>query len=336
MLFDYIFFLKNYNALFLNASNNSIFKYIIPLTGDVMVNKPEFFLELHNTKQQFCFSFTAGMARHSNNFIKEEIIQHLVRMLFLPNYIRLAGKYLFFFEKAEEGNDRLDLLKNELVEELGKQGIKDILFEMIDIDAQAENLPGENAVSVNNPHLNNYLKHSAVAVNYNALVKKFNMLAYFNKQLVVPIETPDDLQYKITLIEHFENWIKLTEPLKVKLIKTHTLADQEKTALKKENELLKIKLQNSAGYLKEIKQQVQWQSTNQTDGDSIPADFFSSNDPDGFIMQLQARLTTEKKHSHTILEWYKKEYEVLPMWYKRFGHIIKVIMGKRTFKSLFK
>jgi len=36
-----------------------------------------------------------------------------------------------------------------------------------------------------------------------------------------------------------------------------------------------------------------------------------------------------------ILAWYENQYEVLPLWYKRFGHIIKVIQGKRSFRSLF-
>jgi hypothetical protein len=36
-----------------------------------------------------------------------------------------------------------------------------------------------------------------------------------------------------------------------------------------------------------------------------------------------------------LFNWYQKEYEVLPLWYKRFGHIIKVLTGRRTFKSLF-
>jgi len=36
-----------------------------------------------------------------------------------------------------------------------------------------------------------------------------------------------------------------------------------------------------------------------------------------------------------IKKFYYLEYEVLPLWYKRFGHIIKVIIGRRTFKSLF-
>ncbi len=34
-------------------------------------------------------------------------------------------------------------------------------------------------------------------------------------------------------------------------------------------------------------------------------------------------------------EYYNKEYEILPKWYKQLGHIVKVIMGKRTFRSLF-
>lgn len=34
-------------------------------------------------------------------------------------------------------------------------------------------------------------------------------------------------------------------------------------------------------------------------------------------------------------DFYNKEYEILPGWYKRLGHLLKVIMGKRTFKSLF-
>lgn len=35
-------------------------------------------------------------------------------------------------------------------------------------------------------------------------------------------------------------------------------------------------------------------------------------------------------------KFYYNEYEILPLWYKRLGHVIKVIMGKRTLKSLFK
>jgi len=43
-----------------------------------------------------------------------------------------------------------------------------------------------------------------------------------------------------------------------------------------------------------------------------------------------------KRQVSQLLDFYKYEYEILPLWYKQFGHIVKVLMGKRTFKSLFK
>ena len=42
-----------------------------------------------------------------------------------------------------------------------------------------------------------------------------------------------------------------------------------------------------------------------------------------------------QKEYYDLREWYHGEYEILPLWYKRLGHIIKVLIGKRTFRSLF-
>lgn len=44
----------------------------------------------------------------------------------------------------------------------------------------------------------------------------------------------------------------------------------------------------------------------------------------------------QEKEYHDIVNWYHQEYEILPLWYKRFGHILKVLLGKRTFKSLYR
>jgi hypothetical protein len=49
----------------------------------------------------------------------------------------------------------------------------------------------------------------------------------------------------------------------------------------------------------------------------------------------QLYLDMQKKQTADNVEWYHHEYEVLPAWYKRLGHIIKVLTGKRTFRSLF-
>ncbi|MEO5562808.1 MAG: hypothetical protein ABIR18_05215 [Chitinophagaceae bacterium] len=50
---------------------------------------------------------------------------------------------------------------------------------------------------------------------------------------------------------------------------------------------------------------------------------------------MQIYLSVQKEERKTGLNWYYHEYEVLPRWYKQFGHVIKVIMGNRSFKSLF-
>jgi len=50
---------------------------------------------------------------------------------------------------------------------------------------------------------------------------------------------------------------------------------------------------------------------------------------------IQLSKSVQEKEYYEVLDWYRSEYEVLPLWYKRFGHIIKVLMGKRSFRSLF-
>lgn len=43
----------------------------------------------------------------------------------------------------------------------------------------------------------------------------------------------------------------------------------------------------------------------------------------------------EQDDASKINSFYYTEYEILPLWYKKFGHIIKVFQGKRTLRSLF-
>ncbi|MGK2860467.1 MAG: hypothetical protein ACSLE0_00920 [Chitinophagaceae bacterium] len=50
---------------------------------------------------------------------------------------------------------------------------------------------------------------------------------------------------------------------------------------------------------------------------------------------LSLSKSVQEKEYYDLNKWYLREYEILPLWYKQFGHIIKVIMGKRSFRSLF-
>jgi hypothetical protein len=46
-------------------------------------------------------------------------------------------------------------------------------------------------------------------------------------------------------------------------------------------------------------------------------------------------IRSKYKDDYDILfNWYQQEYEALPRWYKQFGQLIKVITGRRSFKSL--
>jgi hypothetical protein len=42
-----------------------------------------------------------------------------------------------------------------------------------------------------------------------------------------------------------------------------------------------------------------------------------------------------RRKMNELIRFYDNEYEILPLWYKRLGHVIKVLMGKRTFRSLY-
>lgn len=53
------------------------------------------------------------------------------------------------------------------------------------------------------------------------------------------------------------------------------------------------------------------------------------------IMKELFNINAAHNEMEYVLKFYHSEYEVLPLWYKRFGHIVKVMMGKRSFKSLF-
>ena len=56
---------------------------------------------------------------------------------------------------------------------------------------------------------------------------------------------------------------------------------------------------------------------------------------DSYHGNYNSSFNRQKRQITELLQFYKNEYEILPLWYKRFGHVLKVLMGKRSFKSLF-
>ncbi len=62
-------------------------------------------------------------------------------------------------------------------------------------------------------------------------------------------------------------------------------------------------------------------------------------DASALELQHQQQYVDTLRSGHAakeIQDFYTREYEILPLWYKRFGQVLKVLGGKRTFRSLFR
>lgn len=51
--------------------------------------------------------------------------------------------------------------------------------------------------------------------------------------------------------------------------------------------------------------------------------------------QMYLSIIRTEDEANKINDFYRNEYEILPGWYKKVGHVIKVLMGKRSFRSLY-
>ena len=348
MLFDYTYLLTKFDASFFVDSGNEVNNFIVPVDDTIIGRKPELFKILHNTKNRFCFFIPAAINAYSKTFIKEEIILNIVRLFFLPNYIRANDKYILFTEQVKS-QENIEELYEDLYKELSKQGIKVALMHKFQADPSTdETLKQETAIA--HPGLIGYLCNNGQETAFDTLTKTFNLPVDFDKKWIIPVEDTADFERKRKLIQHFEDWIATTRPAETKLIEKYNASSLSKEKLLSENLLLKFKLENSGFYLQLIRDESQgflteisnlrneiYRLTQQILKPHRSAENSSLlySDEDGFIRKLQTQITLEQNRANEILEWYKKEYEVLPMWYKRFGQLIKVFKGKRTFRSLF-
>ncbi len=171
-----------------------------------------------------------------------------------------------------------------------------------------------------------------------------------DKQIVIPVENEDDFNRKKCIIAHFEKWLLNNEKDYVALLSGFKKINDAYLRLEIDNKKLRFKLDNHDDYLKAVRKIADWhvneyhrilreqQTMGQQYGTSISANNLTNNPSMMYTSSevLQKELEFLKSNRDTILSWYENEYEVLPLWYKRFGHILKVMTGKRSFKSLYK
>ncbi|MGC4035404.1 MAG: hypothetical protein QM764_05535 [Chitinophagaceae bacterium] len=351
MLFQYTGFLKGLDPGLFTASNKVINEFIIPLSHDVANRKAEIFKLLHDSDKHFCFFIPLSFVEHEALYIKNEFVQDLVHLIFLPNYIRVNEKYLFFFEGSRDYEKSIDVIKSELAAELKKQGINELEFEVIQVEPNLEKLSGSGGISLVHDRFNAYLNNGKGEIEFEVFKNNFVFPLDFEKRWIVPITDVNSLNEKGKAIERFENWITVSDNFKAQLIKKCQVAKTSLELFESENKLLRFKIENGAYSLKLMRDEsyrfieevailrreihrLSHQPASTPTG-VLPQVTGSSN-TDDFILQLRSQVLEEHKRANAILDWYKAEYEVLPSWYKKFGHLIKVAIGKRTFKSLFK
>jgi hypothetical protein len=314
MLFDYAYLLNDFDASFFENENTQACDFIFPINKKIIGKKSEMFQILSRSKHRFCFCIPATLT-HYPKFIREEVTQALIRLIFLPNYVRINQKHVFFSEKASEENKAFEAPKKEFYSGLRKQGINEFIVETLQV-CPSPATGDEKSISVYLPELNTYLESDGSEGHkghFEAFTNNFILPENFYNKWIIPVTDLDNFRKKCKLLEKFEKWVSCTNPMTAKLIAMYSLASQSKTVLESDNAILKFKLDSYAYSLKVIREEA-----------------FNH-------MTEVSRLRNELERGvNEISAWYQKEYEILPLWYKKFGHVIKVFKGKRTFKSLFK
>jgi hypothetical protein len=115
------------------------------------------------------------------------------------------------------------------------------------------------------------------------------------------IDNPGNIRPVLATIEEAEKMLKKEAPQAWRLLKENRAMAVKQQELQNQLTILGEKLESLSSY------------------------HLHSNAPDSVY----------KKQVIELQEFYNTEYEVLPLWFKRLGHIVKVLTGKRTFKSLY-
>ena len=312
MLLDYIYLLTDFDASFFNDGETGNCEFIIPINEQITRNNAAVFQTLVKSKSHFCFYIPFQLTRDSHKFFQEEIFRDIVRLLFLANSLRVEHRIVFFTEKTGEESKRFEDFKKKFFSELRKQGINEFIVEALNPEASIQEESGEYSIPLSDENFNKFLNENGEE-RFEEFIHSPAFVQNFYKKWIVPVANPDDFRAKVKFIERFETWIWQKHPFLAELITRDRLARRENTKLKSDNAVLRFKLETGRDALERMRIEAKKTEDSQ-----------------------RAQLMAEIKRANELQGWYHREYEALPLWYKRFGHMIKVFTGKRTFKSLFK
>jgi hypothetical protein len=329
MIFDYIFLLPGLNGLDLYLEEDRPQNFIIPISMKLVDDKKRLFECLYRSDHKFCF-----LIGPDNSDLSQEGMEVLVNLvtsfLFLPNYIKHNGSYVLLLNKC------VKTLESKIFKERLKQNLqKQVVTEISIVDINTDQLQETNGdVFVSLKEFNCYLHASGFDTNRDNFITEKLQSSVIDKKWIVRVESKEDFLHKVSRIKQFEKLSLSINPLLTSLISELRSVKNNYTTAKAENELLKMKLKNTIDNLKALRDTANGEINHLLSNQRI----VEVVDPARNKIMEELREKAERLESarNNIQQWYDKEYETLPLWYKRFGHLVKVMRGKRSFKSLFK
>jgi len=323
MIFDYIFLLPDSNDLDLYLNEDQPQNFIIPVSIKLADDKGKLFERLYRSDHKFCFKIESDSTDQSQAGM-QALVNLVTSFLFLPSYVKHNGQYVLLLDNCPVS------FKNKLKEILQKQLVTEI--NIVDIDtSRLEETNGEIFVSLN--EFNCYLYSSGFNTNPANFITDKIQASALEKKWIIRINSKEDFSNKISRIKQFERLFFSINPLLTTLITESRSAKNNYVTAKAENDLLRMKLKNTVDNLKALRDsangEINYLLNNHTKGES-------DGGQKGVIGDLKEKVAKLEHDRKNIQEWYDKEYEILPLWYKRFGHVIKVFKRKRSMKSLFK
>ena len=342
MYFNYIFLLTDFYTNDFIPESVETASVIIPVNQQLWENKKQYAQRLNNNDFSFCFGFFDAEMKWDKADVSP-ILDALSLFFFLPNYQKKAGAYLVVSDlETGPGKDQL----TEIETLLKAQGIAPVSK---NYTTRENRIHEFNKYCYYNEDLIAVFNAAPSAFDFSVLFKKMVSENGINKQIIIPIKDETDFKQKQNVINAFEEWLAANEKAYVDLLTVYRKMNDAYLNLQIDNKKLRFRLDNYNDYLKLLREmailhvneyrriQNEQQTMMQLYGSSMPAN--NINIPSMVYASdeaLQRELEYLKTNRDSILSWYEKEYEVLPLWYKRFGHIIKVMTGKRSFKSLYK
>lgn len=340
MFFNYIFLLTNFHENGFVPQAGYKTSVIIPISKELWQDKKYYIQKLSSSSFEFCFAFlssTLEVNRTNQRYLQDS----LSTFFFLPNYMKEPGTYLLVADSNARKNKNLSSIEALLK----KQGIAPLSKNFISEDRAINNI--NNNFYYDDDFINAVNSGRSVTA-YPDLFKYVVSENVINKHLIIPVKDEGDYKLKEQAIGGFEQWVAENEHSYLELLTAFKRVNSNYQHLESENQKLRFRIDNYNDYLMLLretallhanenqrvnheKQLLSQQRGNVTLPSSVTTAAASYN-----ANEVYTELNYLRKNREEIMNWYLKEYEVLPLWYKRFGHLLKIVSGKRKIKDYLK